>query len=184
MHNYKCNNIQKHQLNNNARAIFQEVNSITRAFQPQQCVIKDKLGSILTKNEQIRSRWKEYLEDIYRRNGGEEEEEVHIEDLEEGREPLRGEVEWAIKNLNDGKAPFYDGLTAEMKKLSGEEGIDVYHHVCRKIWHTGKWTLDWKRAVFIPLPKHGDLKECASYRTISLISHPSKIFLKDPTKEN
>ena len=174
----KCNNIQKHQLNNNARAMFQEVNSIARTFQPQQRVIKDKLGNVLTENEQIRSRWKEYCEDIYKCNGGEEEEEVHIEDLEEGREPLREEVEWAIKNLKDGKAPGCDGLTAEMIKLSGKEGIDVYHHLCRKIWHEGKWPLDWKRAVFIPLPKKGDLKECANYRTIALISHASKILLK------
>ena len=83
---------------------------------------------------------------------------VHIEDLEEGREPLRGEVEWAIKILKDGKAPGCDGLTAEMIKVSGEEEIDVYHHLCRKVWHTGKWPLDWKRAVFIPLPKKEILK--------------------------
>ena len=116
---------------------------------------------------------------MYRYNDGEEEkEDVHNGDLEEGREPLREEVEWAIKNLKDGKAPGWDGLTAEMIKLSGEEGIDVYHHLCKKIWHTGKWPLDWKRAVFIPLPKKGNLKECINYRTISLISHASKILLK------
>ena len=79
-------------------------------------------------------------------------------------------------DLKDGKAPGCDGLTAEMIKLSGEEGIDVYHYLIKKTWHTGKWPLDWKRAVFIPLPKKGDLKECANYRTISLISHASKYF--------
>ena len=94
----KCNNIHKNQLNNNSRAMFQEVNSITRKFQPQQRVIKDKLGRVLTEHDEIRSRWKEYCKDMYRCNDGEEEEEeVHNGDLEEGREPLREEVEWAIK---------------------------------------------------------------------------------------
>ena len=73
------------------------MNSITRKFQPQQRVVKDKLGSVMTENDQIRSRWKEYCDDIYRRNSGEEEEEVQVEDLEEGREPLSEKVEWAIK---------------------------------------------------------------------------------------
>ena len=77
--------------------MFQELNSIGRKFQPQQRVIKDKLGNILTKNDQILSRWEEYCEKIYRCNGGEEEEEVYIDGLEEDRdrEPLR-EVEWTI----------------------------------------------------------------------------------------
>ena len=82
------------------------------------------------------------------------------------------------KLKKDGKAPDCDDLMAEMIKLNGEEGIDVYHHLCKKIWHTGKWPLDWKRAVFIPLPKKGKLKEYINYWTISLISHASKILLK------
>ena len=73
--------------------MLQQVNNITRTFQPQQHVIKDELGSALIENEQIRSRWKEYCEDMYRHNAGEREKAVHNVDLEEGREPLRGEVE-------------------------------------------------------------------------------------------
>ena len=98
--------------------MLQEVNSITRNFQPQQRVTKDKLESFLTENNEIRSKWKEYCKDMYRCNDGEAEEEVHIEGLEEGRKPLREEVEWAIKVLKDGNAPGWDGLIAEMIKLS------------------------------------------------------------------
>ena len=65
-----------------------------------------------------------------------------------------------------------------MIKASGDNGINAYHQLCIKIWHTGKWPLEWKRAVFIPLPKKGDLKECSNHCTISLISHASKILLK------
>ncbi|GFO14350.1 endonuclease-reverse transcriptase [Plakobranchus ocellatus] len=65
-----------------------------------------------------------------------------------------------------------------MIKACGEEGIDVYHKLCKKIWEKGQWPTDWKRAIFIPLPKKGDLQLCSNYRTISLISHASKILLK------
>ena len=71
-----------------------------------------------------------------------------------------------------------DNIQAEMIKASGEEGIDVYHKLRTKIWEKGKWPSDWKRAIFIPLPKKEDLQLCSNYRTISLISHASKILLK------
>ena len=65
-----------------------------------------------------------------------------------------------------------------MMKASGTEGIEVYHKLCTKIWQTRQWPTDWKRAVSIALPKKGDLQQCSKYRTISLISHASKILLK------
>ena len=63
-------------------------------------------------------------------------------------------------------------------KSSGEKGLDVYYRLRTKIWETGQWPTDWRRAIFIPLPKKGDLQLCSNYRTISLISHASKILLK------
>ena len=69
-------------------------------------------------------------------------------------------------------------MTAMMIKASGEQGIDVYHWLCKKIWHQGKWPQERKRSIFIPIPKKGDLKECTYYHTILLISHASKIILK------
>ena len=108
------------------------------------------------------------------------EEELEVELVEDlnSREPLREEVELAIKELKVGKSPGCDLITAEMIKASGEPGIDVYHHICKKICHQGKWPQEWERSIFIPIPKKGDLKECTNYRTIFLISHASKIMLK------
>ena len=64
-----------------------------------------------------------------------------------------------------------------MIKASGDEGVEVYHKLCTKIWKSEQWPSDWKRAIFITLPKKGDLLMCSNYRTISLISHASKILL-------
>ncbi|GFN86090.1 LOW QUALITY PROTEIN: endonuclease-reverse transcriptase [Plakobranchus ocellatus] len=107
------------------------------------------------------------------------------EKLEETREdeeinllPLRSEIEWAIGSLKDGRSPGCDDIQAEMIKACGEEGIDVYHKLCKKIWEKGQWPTDWKRAIFISLPKKGDLQLCSNYRTIALISHASKIIMK------
>ena len=97
---------------------------------------------------------------------------------EDHREPLITEIEWAIKNLKKEKSPGIDNITAEMIQASGEAGIKVYYEMCKKIWNTGKWPTDWKRAVFIPIPKKVDTQDCSNYHTISLISHASKILLK------
>ena len=71
-----------------------------------------------------------------------------------------------------------DNIQAKMIKARGAEGIEVYHKLCTKIWQTGQWPTDWKRAIFIALLKKGDLQQCSNYRTISLISHASKSVLK------
>ena len=107
---------------------------------------------------------------------------VRLEDTEQEKEtclpPLKSEVEWAIKSLNDGKNPGCDNIQAETIKASGTEGIEVYRKLCTKIWQTGQWPTGWKRAVFIALPKKGGLQQYSNYRTMSLISHASKILLK------
>ena len=112
---------------------------MTKQFQPQLRVVKDKHGTILTQNEEIKSRWKEYCEDMYKCSEDmvEELEAELTEDLK-SREPMREEVELAIKDLKVGKSPGCDLVTAEMIKASGEQGIDVYHHLCKKIWHKEK----------------------------------------------
>ena len=95
-------------------------------------------------------------------------------------EPLRSEVEWAINQLPLGKSAGNDAIQGEMIKPrpSREEGISIYHKLCKKIWKEEKWPLECTKAVFVPIPKKGDLQQCTNYRTIALISHASKILLK------
>ena len=92
--------------------------------------------------------------------------------------PLRSEVELAVKQLKNGKATGCDDISAEMIKASGELGISLLHKLIVKLWQTGEWPEDGRRAVLIPIPKKGDLQQCSNYRTISLISHASKVMLK------
>jgi len=92
--------------------------------------------------------------------------------------PLRSEVEQAMKFLKRGKSPGCDEIPAELLLAGGEAAVTLMHKLCVKIWQTAEWPVDWCRALFIPLPKKGDLQLCENYRTISLICHASKIMLK------
>jgi hypothetical protein len=139
--------------------------------------LKDEKGNILTEVEDIKARWKEYCEKLF---ASKEADEVNTDDEgddEDGHmfEPdiLLSEVKEAMNHLRKGKAPGIDNIPAELLKESGEEGIKVMHRLCNRIWRQKLWPKDWKRAVFLPLPKKGDTRECANNRTISLIPHAS-----------
>ena len=76
------------------------------------------------------------------------------------------------------KASEGDGISVELFQILKDDAVKVLHSICQKIWKTQQWPQDWKRSVFIPIPKKGDAKECSNYRTIALISHSSKVMLK------
>ena len=99
------------------------------------------------------------------------------QEFEDDPDILLCEVENAMKALRSGKAPGVDNIQAELLKESGEEGVVIIHRLCNKIWKSKEWPDDWKKAVFLPLPKKGDVRECSNNRTISLISHASKVLL-------
>ena len=76
------------------------------------------------------------------------------------------------------KANGGDGITAEIFQILKDDAVKVLHSICQEIWKTQQWPQDWKRSVFIPIPKKGNAKECSDYHTIALISHASKVMLK------
>ena len=71
-----------------------------------------------------------------------------------------------------------DGVPVELFQILRDDVIEVLHSVCQQIWKTQQWPQDWKRSVFIPIPKKGNAKECLNYHTIALISHASEVMLK------
>ena len=71
-----------------------------------------------------------------------------------------------------------DGIPVELFRILKDDAVKVLHLICQQIWKTQQWPQDWKRSVFIPIPKKGNDKECSNYRTIALISHASKVMLK------
>ena len=93
-------------------------------------------------------------------------------------DPLEHEVKWALETITTNKASGGDGIPGELFQILEDDAVKVLHSVCQQIWKTQKWPQDWKRSVFIPIPKKGNAKECSNYRTIALISHASKIMLK------
>ena len=76
------------------------------------------------------------------------------------------------------KASGGDGILADLSQILKDDAVKVLHPICQQIWKTQQWPQDWKRSVFIPIPKKGKAKECSNYRTIALISHANTVMLK------
>ena len=91
---------------------------------------------------------------------------------------LECEVKWAWGSITMNKASGGDGIPVELFQILKDDAVKVLHSICQQIWKTQQWPQDWKRSVFIPIPKNGNTKECSNYRTFALISHASKVMLK------
>ena len=91
---------------------------------------------------------------------------------------LECEVKWALGNITTNKASRGDGIAVELFQILEDDAVKVLHSICQQIWKTQQWPQDWKRSVFIPIPKKGNLKECSNYHAIVLTSHASKVMLK------
>ena len=91
---------------------------------------------------------------------------------------LEYEAMWALGSITTNKASGGDGILVELFQMLKDDTVKVLHSICQQIWKTQQWPQDWKRSVFIPVPKKGNAKECSNYHTIALISHTSKVMLK------
>ena len=93
---------------------------------------------------------------------------------------LECEVKWALGSITTNKASGGDGIPVELFQILKDDAVKVLHSICQQIWKTQQWPQDWKRSVFIPIPKKSNAKECSNYHTIALISHTSKVMFKIP----
>ena len=131
--------------------------------------IKDRNGLDLTEAEDIKKRWQEYTEELYKKD-------LHDQDTHDGvithLEPdiLECEVKWALESITMNKSNVGDGIPVELFQILKDDAV--------KVWKIQQWPQDWKRSAFIPIPKKGNVKECSNYHTIALISHASKVMLK------
>ena len=87
--------------------------------------------------------------------------------------------QWALESITTNKASGGDGIPVELFQIPKDDAVKVLHSIHQQIWKTQQWPQDWKRSVFIPIPKKGNAKECSNHRTIALISHTSKVMLKN-----
>jgi exonuclease III len=170
----KCEDLERSKFD--PRKVSNLVKEITGKWSPQSEVLNDKNGHTLTETNDILKRWAEYCEDLHREPQNHSWSPPTQAEIEP--EPTREEVQMALKQLPNNKSPGIDNIPAEIWKASGDTGVTLLWKLCTKIWNTKEWPRDWCRGVFIPLPKKGNLKECANHRTINLIVHASKILLK------
>ena len=138
---------------------------------------KDRNGLDLREAADIKKRWQEYTEELYKKD-------LHNPDNHDGvithLEPniLECEVKWDLGNITTNKASRGDEIPVELFKILKDDAVKVLHSICQKIWKTQQWPQDWERSVFIPIPKKGNAKERSNYHTTVLISHVSKVMLK------
>ena len=172
----QCEEIEHSIATNNTKKAYQFVRTLTKQQQGKVNNIQDKDGKCLTEGEDKTKRWAEYCPELYTfQNKGDPSVLICQEPTEEVEFPIiRQEVESAIKTLKCGKAAGVDNVPAELITHGGQPVVEVLHAICNKIWGTGKWPSTWtKSIIIITIPKKGN-----NYRTISQISHGSKVMLK------
>ena len=139
--------------------------------------IKDRNGRDVTETENIKKRWQEYTEDLYKKD-------LHYSVNHDGvishLEPdiLECEVKWALESITTNKTSGGNGIPVELFQVLKDDAVKVLHSTCQQICKTQQWPQDWKRSAFIPIAKKSNAKECSNYRTVALISHASKVMLK------
>ena len=159
------------------RNMFQKIRELTENFSPRLGVLKNAQGTFLTEENDIKGRWKEYTQRLYERDPNAT---ARFDEVQYKQEPesLLSEIRKALKDLTNRKSPGYDNIPIELFKAAGDAAAKMLTIICQRIWNTNTWPKDWKKSVFIPLPKKGDSRDCANNRTISLISHAGKVLLK------
>ena len=160
-----------------SRDLFKKIRDTQGIFHAKMGPIKDRNGMNLTEAEDIKKRWQEYMEELYKKD-------LHHPDNHDDvithLEPdiLDCEVKWALESITTNKASGGVGIPVEVLQILKDDAVKVLHSICRQIWKTQQWPQDWKRSVFIPIPKKGNAKECSNYHIIAFISHASKVMLK------
>ena len=174
----QCTEIDENSRMGKTRDLSKKIRDTKGTFHAKMGSIKDRNGTDLTEAEDIK-KWQEYTEELYKKD-------LHNPDNHNGviththLEPdiLESEVKWALGSITMNKASGGDRIPVELFQILKDDAVKMLHSICQQIWKTQQQPQDWKRLVFIPIPKKGNAKECSNYCTIALISHTSKVILK------
>ena len=157
----QCKEIEENNRMGKTRDLFKKIRDIKETFHANMGSIKDRNGIDLTEAEDIKKRWQEYTEELYKKY-------LHDPDDHNGMithlEPdiWECEVKWALGSITMKKASGGDGIQVELFQLIKDGVVKVLHSVCQQIWKMQQWPQDWKRSVFIPIPKKGNAKGCSN----------------------
>ena len=173
----QCKEIEENNRKGKTRDLFKKIRDTKGIFHAKKGTIKDRNGVDLTEAEDIKKRWQEYTEELYKKG-------LHDPDNHDGvithLEPdiLKCKVKWASGSITTNKANGGDGIPVELFQILKDDGVKVLCSICQQIWRTQQCPQDWKRSVFISIPKKGNAIYCSNYCTVALISHASKVMLK------
>ena len=173
----QCKETEENNRMGKTRDLFKKIRDTKGTFHAKMGLKKDRNGMDLREAEDIKKRWQEYIEELYKKD-------LHDQDNHNGMitdlEPdiLEYEIKWALESITTNKASGGDGIPVDLFQMLKGDAVKVLYSIFQQIWKTQQWPQDWKRSVFIPIPKKGNAKECSKYHTIALISHASKIMLK------
>ena len=171
----QCKEIEENDRMGKSRDSFKKIGDTKGTFHAKMGIIKDRNDMDLTEADDIK-RWQEYTEELCKKD--------HDPDNHDGviinHEPdiLECEVKWALGSITTNKASGGDGIPVEVIQILTDDAVKVLHPICQQIWKIQQWPQDWKRSVFIPIPKNSNPNKCSNYHTIVLISHTSKVMLK------
>ena len=159
------------------RDLFKKIRDTKGIFHAKMGSIKDRNGRNLTEAKDTKKRWQEHTEELYKNDLHDPDNQdaviIHLEP-----DILECEVKWALGSITKNKASGGDGNPVELFQILKDAVVKMLHSICQQIWKTQQWPQDWRRSVFIPIPKKGNAKECSNYCTIVLISHARKVMLK------
>ena len=147
------------------RDLVKKIRDTKGTFHTKMGSIKDRKGMDLTEAEDIKKRWQEYTEELYKKD-------LHNQDNHDAvithLEPdiLECEVKWALGSITMNKARGGDEIPVQLFQILKEDFVKVLHSICQQIWKMQKWPHDWKRSVFISFPKKGNAKECSSHTLV------------------
>ena len=159
------------------RDLFKKIRDTKGTFHAKMGTIKERNAVNQTEAENIKKKWQDYTKQLYKKGLNDPDNHdgviTHLEP-----DILECEVKWALGSITTNKASESDGIPVELLQVLKDDAVKVLHSIGQQIWKTRQWPQDWKRSVFIPIPKKGNAKECSNYHTIAVVSSSSKVMLK------
>ena len=150
-----CKKIEENSVKNYTKELYRRIRNLTKRFRPTSETIKDKNGNTLCNGENIKERWKQYCEDLYKTNDNITQNNITLTRDDEEPPPLWSEINKTIKDLKNNKSIGIDEVAAELVRNGGENVTEFFYLLCNKISKERKWPEDWITSIFVPIPKKG-----------------------------
>ena len=153
----QCKEVEENSKMGKTRDIFKKIRDTKGTFHAKMGTVKERNGMDLTEAEDFKKRWQEYTEELYKKD-------LHDPDNHDGvithleSDILECEVKWALGSITTTKASGDNRIPVQLFQILKDDAVKVLHSICQQIWKTQQWPQDWKRSIFIPIPKKGNAK--------------------------